>query len=120
MPRALIVAILVVLPACDRFPWERGQEAVALDPAVIERVVQDVLARLTAAHEETGTHFIERIPQIKEDAAAHEGFEGWKVFQRDVRMTDPDLQFEISRRITERIQLLLETRPEETPADENG
>ena len=116
---APILALLLVLPACDRFPWESTQTSEALDPEVVERVVRDVLSRLDAAYEEAGPLFIDRIPQIKNDAAARQGIEDWRHLQLRLQSTDPELQLGISRRITERMKKLL-AEPEKVEGEGGG
>ncbi|MHC4470083.1 MAG: hypothetical protein ACYS99_03890 [Planctomycetota bacterium] len=113
--RWLFAALVLALPACDRFPWDKSEEAAVLDPTLIEKVVNDVLARISAAHEETGPLFTDRIPEIKNDAAGREGFEDWEDFKNHLRRTSPDLEAEVSRRITDRMLELLEEKepPEE-------
>ena len=114
-----LAALIALIPACDRFPWEEPQETGVVDEAVVERVIEEVLARLSAAYEETGPLFIDRLPGIKDDAAAREDFESWEAFHQRVRDTDPELQVEISLRITERMRELLESKPEEAPAEKD-
>jgi hypothetical protein len=103
----LLVVLISALPACERFPWDKGEDETTVDAQTVERVVSDVLTRLTAACEEAGPLFPDRIPAIKDDAAQREGYENWQDFRSQLLNTDPSLVPTISRRITDRMTELL-------------
>jgi len=104
---ALLLVLLLAIPGCDQLFGEADEEVAPVAPEVQERVMAEVLSRMTASHEEVGPEFPNRLEQIKRDACEREGYSGWDDFARHVRVGAPSGDVELTRRITAHMNSLL-------------
>ncbi len=121
MNRFLVLLLLTVfLPAigCDRLLGDKGESVTGVDRDVAEKVLEHVLDRIDKAHREIGPMAAFDVPEYKRLAAKAEGFASWADFNKRLRKTDPSLDVEYSRRITRRLERLLEEQ--ESSGEEGG
>lgn len=104
---ALLLVLLLAIPGCDQLFGEADEEVAPVASEVQERVMSEILSRMTASHEEVGPEFPNRLEQIKRDACEREGYAGWDDFARHVRVGAPSGDVELTRRITAHMNSLL-------------
>ena len=121
MKRCAVTTLLLLLAACGRMPGTDDNKFTATDQATADAVLTGILDRLGTEYEEHGPEFIRRVPVVKQEVVVANGFDDWRKFSAQVRLMDPGKDLFISRRITERIEELLQTpraleeaTPEET------
>jgi hypothetical protein len=103
----VLLVLLVLLAGCDGYPWQDEADDPPVEVEVRERVVDEVLQRLSATYEEIGPMTPTKLKPIKDEAAQREGFADWEDFARRLRNTDPSWDVAVSERITARLKQLL-------------
>jgi hypothetical protein len=111
---AVLLLAAILLTGCEAWTGEEPEaEEEGLEPAVVERVVADLLARMDAKYEEMGALFSTHLHDMKDEAAREEGLKDWSAFKKGLAATDPKLEVEVANRITERMLELLRRGEEE-------
>jgi len=117
--RCAVTTLLLLLAACGRMPGTDDDKLTATDPGTADAVLNGILDRLGTEYEEHGPEFVRRVPVVKQEVVVANGFDDWRNFSAHVRAMDPDRDLYISRRITARIEELLQTpRALEEPSPE--
>jgi hypothetical protein len=109
--KTAILFAALLLGACGWFGEDRTATGPPVDPETRELVVSEVFRRLGTAYEEVGPRFHALLPAIKEESVKAGGFADWAEFRTRLLATGPDLDVEVSRRITARMRELLTPEP---------